>query len=220
MDFLRDSLVQFFITTFLTILGLLLAVYGVLKDKADKARKQPTSSVQTRPYSSATPTYNSYPLPTTTSPSSAPCLIVAGTVICVISISCFLVAGPVYNFVANVISTVTHNVTSGSMSGFGNTPNDTLGAFCSDIQSGAYQEAYAQYSNKLQQEQTYAQFQQTWSNKNVGGGCGYDPVQPSSNTATTTLTTTDFFTKAQTSFHVSLIKDSNGNWKIDRFQQV
>lgn len=216
MDILRDSLVQFFINAFLTILGLFIAVYGIYK-----ASKQPAPPTQTHNYSSAgVPTYSSYPLPATQRSSSAPCLIVAGTVICLISISCFLVAGPVYNFVANVITTVTHISTSGGFSGFGNTPDDTLNTFCSDIKSGDSQNAYEQFSNKLQQEESYAQFQQSWSNKNVLGGCGHDPVTLSGNNATTTLTTTDFFTKAQTSYHVTLIKDSNGIWKIDTFQQV
>lgn len=214
MDLLRNSLVQFFINIFLTILGLFIALYGIYK-----ASKQSTPPVQAH-YSSAVPPYNRYPVTTTQRSSSAPCLIVAGTVVFLISISCFFVAGPVYNFVANVVSTVTHSSGAASIPGFGNTPDDTLSAFCSDIQSGAYQRGYDQYSSKLQQEQSYANFQQVWSNKDVGGGCGHDPVQISGNNANTTLTTTNFFTKAQTNFHVSLTKDSNSNWKIDSFQQV
>lgn len=216
MDLLRDSLVQFFINAFLTILGLFIAVYGIYK-----ASKQPVPPTETRTFSSiGTPAYQGYPLPATRRSSSAPCLIVAGTVICLISISCFLVAGPVYNFAANVIYSVTHNFTSGGIPGFGNTPDDTLNTFCNDIQSGDSEGAYNQFSSKLKLEEHYAQFQQSWSNKNVLGGCGHDPVTLTGNNATTTLTTADYFTKVQTSYHVTLIKDSNGIWKIDTFQQV
>ena len=89
------------------------------------------------------------------------------------------------------------------------TPDKTLDAFCNSMQKGDYQTAYNQFSPALQKMQSEPQFQ----SENKVTSCTHDSSTQSGKTATANLTTVSSGTKS--SGQVTLVQDSNSNWKIN-----
>jgi pSer/pThr/pTyr-binding forkhead associated (FHA) protein/limonene-1,2-epoxide hydrolase len=113
----------------------------------------------------------------------------------------------------------TSNTTVTLMTDSGNTwkitmlptsPAMTLTAFCNALRSRDYPTAYTQLSSRIRRLNAEAQFETDFT----GLTCSYSTVSPSGNTASTTV----LFRNASgqtANAPVSLIQDSNNNWKID-----
>jgi hypothetical protein len=211
MDFLRDPSLQFLITTLVSIAGVILTAVGIFRSadsKQGRAGARPTE--QTTPYRPGWQAQPTYPVPTTISRANAGCLIVPGVILIVSALLCIIFAGPVYGFISNIGNTIVHP--------FNATPNQVLENFCSGIASGAYQEAYDQYSHRLQSEVSSSEFTQMWSSVNISH-CTPGVVSTNGSSAMTTLTIQDFFTKQITIYRIILIQDGSNGWKIDSLQQ-
>ncbi len=199
MEFLRDPFWEFIISTFISVTGIIIPILiGIFQSKSGSG----SSSMSVSP--SANPTG---------------CWIVPTIIVSIVLIIFIVLFGTAFAFISNVVSTVFHSPGIGQNPGliFNNSPDQVLKTYCSSIQSGAYQDAYDQYSRKLKSEVSSAQFTQMWSDKHLGS-CAHDTIQTSGNTATTTLSTEDFFTKQVQSYSVTLIQDGSDGWKIDSIQ--
>ncbi len=110
-------------------------------------------------------------------------------------------------------TTVTLIMDSGSawkISMLPTSPGMTLTAFCNALRSGDYPTAYTQLSSRIKRLNAEAQFETDFT----GLTCSYGTVSPSGNTASTTVTFRN--ASGQTAnAAVSLIQDSNNNWRID-----
>jgi hypothetical protein len=207
MEFLRDSLFQYIVTTLIGVVGLILTAIGLRRSGESKSQALPSMSP------GAFPPMSPGALPRK-SAGGAIVLIVLGLIIIASSVICFVSASVVYGTVSNIIGGFTSNFPGGSINNpFVSTPDGTLDTFCHSIQSGSYQNAYDQYSSKLKAEVSSVQFTETWSDTHWDS-CTHDSVVTSGNTATTRITTHEFFTKKITTYNVSLIQEGN-NWKID-----
>ncbi len=93
------------------------------------------------------------------------------------------------------------------------TPQKTLDTFCTALAAKDYQTAYNQLSSRAQSGASEASFANSFSHAQVTS-CTFGSASESGATATNTIT---FFssTGQHVLEHVTLIKDSNGTWKID-----
>ncbi len=98
------------------------------------------------------------------------------------------------------------------------TPMKTLDAFCKDLQNGQYQQAYDQFSPKLQAQFTEADFAQLLSQDKVDT-CKHGTANDSGTSATTSLQLIHH-SKGVNNDRVTLRKDNQNNWKIDDLQQA
>lgn len=99
---------------------------------------------------------------------------------------------------------------------FNSLPNITLANFCSDIGSQDYTNAYSQTSVGFQSSIPETQFV---SDRSGVVSCTYSNLSNSNGTVTATITyTMNDGSKPQQK--ATLVKDSNGNWKIDSFQNI
>ena len=211
MDFLHDPAWQFLITTLVSIAGVILTAVGIFRSVGDKQPRTETQRIeQTASYRPGFQPQPIYPVPATTSRRNVGCFIVPGVILIVSAVLCIILAGPVYGFVSNIGSMFVHP--------FNATPDQVLENFCSGISSGAYQEAYDQYSHRLQSEVSSAEFTQMWSKISIDH-CTPGVVSTNGNTAMTMLTIQDFFTKQITIYRITLIQDGGNGWKIDFLQQ-
>jgi pSer/pThr/pTyr-binding forkhead associated (FHA) protein len=90
------------------------------------------------------------------------------------------------------------------------TPDKTLDAFCNSMQKGDYKAAYGQFSPTLQKMQSEPQFE----SENKLTSCMHDSATQSGGTAMANLTTVSSSGKAS-SGQITLVQDSNSNWKIN-----
>ncbi len=101
------------------------------------------------------------------------------------------------------------------------TPAQSLTSFCALIQANGSSYAYTElYSDHLKQQVTPQQFEQQWSyaTKPVSSCIG-NISSSSDNSATGTITVQDFPNNQIEVYSVTLIKDQNGQWKIDSMQK-
>ena len=96
------------------------------------------------------------------------------------------------------------------------TAGETLSEFCLFVQAGGLDTAYKVYSDKLKSTVSPSQFNEMWS-KNLTK-CTTNITNSTDTSATGTIATTEFSSGQNTSYHVTLIKDSNGYWRIDSIQ--
>jgi len=90
------------------------------------------------------------------------------------------------------------------------TPDKTLDAFCNSMQKGDYKGAYGQFTPTLQKLQSEPQFE----SENKVTSCTHDSATQSGGTATAHLTTVST-SGAKSSGQITLVQDSNNNWKIN-----
>ena len=90
------------------------------------------------------------------------------------------------------------------------TPEKTLDAFCNSIQRGDYKGAYGDFSSALQKTESEPQFE----SENKGTSCTHSSATQSGGGAKASLTTTSS-SGTKSSGQVTLVQDSNNNWKID-----
>src|SRR5579884_247107 len=196
MSFLHDSFWQFIITTVIAIVGI---VIPLMKSSSDNSPYPGSSGGPSRRW-------------------VAPMVIVSIFLIVLV-----LFYGFFFVTVANIITSFSTHVPNmlSSNPGFSNltsgTPDETLNTYCSDIMSGAYQQAYDEYSTDLKNKVTSSQFVQTWSDQKLDA-CTHDPIEITSNTASTTLSTHGFFTKATVNYKVILVQDGNNGWRINSIE--
>lgn len=97
-----------------------------------------------------------------------------------------------------------------------NLPDQTLTTFCNAVQQGDYQTAYDQFSTGYQQQVSEQQFATAFSAVST---CTHDfPVQ-TGDYASAHMQLAN--SSGQTvNVLVTLVQDSNGNWKIDNLQQA
>jgi hypothetical protein len=93
------------------------------------------------------------------------------------------------------------------------TPNKTLDAFCTAVQQGDYQSAYDQFSTRLQQTVSEARFASVLSKDKVNA-CMHGTTDDTGTSVTNTMKLVHV-SKGVNNDIVTLIKDSNGTWKID-----
>lgn len=211
MDFLRDPALQFLITTLVSIAGVMLTGVGIFRSAHSKqGGTDAQRTEQTAPYRPGLQPQPTFPVPTTSPKANVGCFIVPGVILIVSALLCVILAGPIYGFISNIGNMIVHP--------FNATPDQVLQNFCSGISSGAYQEAYDQYSHKLQSEVSSAEFTQMWSNVHISH-CTPGVVSTNGNSAVTMLTIQDFFTKQITVYRIILIQDGGNGWKIDSLQQ-
>ncbi len=98
-------------------------------------------------------------------------------------------------------------------------PDAVLSDYCTRLQSGDYQGAYNDYSSGLKSQISSADFARMWANKPIHP-CLYNISSSSDQSASAMITITEFPSNSPTNYSVMLIKDSNGDWKIDSFQQA
>lgn len=97
-------------------------------------------------------------------------------------------------------------------------PAKTLDAFCTDMQNEDYHAAYTEFSPSYQQRTPERYFVGLLTLANIHfASCTYSPVNENGDTATSTLTYQSTNGKTGTD-QVTLIKDSNSDWKINYFQ--
>ena len=89
-------------------------------------------------------------------------------------------------------------------------PEKTLDAFCNSMQKGDYKGAYGQFSSGLQKSESEPQFE----SENKGISCTHSSATQAGGTAKASLTTTSS-SGTKSSGQVTLVQDSNSNWKID-----
>jgi hypothetical protein len=211
MDFLRDPVLQFLITTLVSIVGVFLTAVGIFRSTGSQQKRDEAQRItQTAAYRPSWPTQPTHPVSTTTPGMNVGCFIVPGIILIVSALLCIIFAGPIYGFASNIGNRIVHP--------FNATPDQVLVNFCSGIGSGDYQSAYDQYSHRLQSEVSSAEFTQMWSGVNIAH-CTPGVVATNGISATTTLAIQDFFTKQITTYRVILIQDGSNGWKIDSFQQ-
>ncbi|MBV9230425.1 MAG: hypothetical protein JOZ18_14035 [Chloroflexi bacterium] len=105
------------------------------------------------------------------------------------------------------------------------TPKEVLSTYCTHLRSGDSATAYDQYSDKLKSQITASDFVQ--KNKFVSnciGNISNTSAQSAKGTVTVTAEPFDTTTaqppsSTTTDYDVTLIKDSNGDWKIDSMTQ-
>lgn len=90
------------------------------------------------------------------------------------------------------------------------TPDKTLDAFCNSMQKGDYKGAYNQFSPSLQKTESEPQFE----SENKGTSCTHDSATQSGGSAQANLTTVAS-SGTKSSGQVTLVQDSNNNWKIN-----
>jgi serine/threonine protein kinase len=99
---------------------------------------------------------------------------------------------------------------SWKISSFSSLPDNTLDAFCSDIQSENYQAAYNEFSAGLQTVKSETQFAKDWAGTTT---CTHTPSTASSNSTITAMVMLG--SGAGNELQATLIQDSTGQWKID-----
>jgi predicted component of type VI protein secretion system len=97
------------------------------------------------------------------------------------------------------------------------TPAKTLDAFCNALTSGDNHTAYTQFSSNFQRQVSEPAFTQVVSQDKITT-CAHGTPNESGNSAKTTLKLVHKSTITNNDV-VTLIKDSNGDWKIDNLQQ-
>ena len=90
------------------------------------------------------------------------------------------------------------------------TPEKTLDTFCNSMQKGDYKGAYGQFSSSLQKTESEPQFE----SENKGTSCTHSSSTQSGGIAKANLTTTSS-SGTRSSGQVTLVQDSNHNWRID-----
>jgi hypothetical protein len=191
MSFLRDPFWQFIISTCIAIAGIIIPLLvGFFQSKGGGGSPQMSMS----------PSSN-----------SSGCWIVPTVIVSIILIFFIVFSGFVFTFISQVIGSSSFPTNLSS-------PDQVLNSYCQDIQSGAYQQAYDEYSTKLKSKVTSSQLTQMWADQHLDS-CTHNSVVESTNAANTTLSTHDFFTKNITNYNVTLIRDGNNGWKIDNIQQ-
>ena len=98
----------------------------------------------------------------------------------------------------------------------GSTPTKTLDAFCSNVQSKNYQNAYALISVDYQARYAEPNFKTYFS---AVTSCTHNSVTTTNGDTTSTITLAPDSTYPWT-YQVTLLKDSSGNWKIDSFSSA
>lgn len=192
MSFLRDPFWQFIISTCIAIAGIIIPLLvGFFQSKGGGGSPQMSMS----------PSSN-----------SSGCWIVPTVIVSIILIFFIVFSGFVFTFISQVIGS------SSFPTNMPSSPDQVLNSYCQDIQSGAYQQAYDEYSTKLKSKVTSSQLTQMWADQHLDS-CTHNSVVESTNAANTTLSTHDFFTKNITNYSVTLIRDGNNGWKIDNIQQ-
>ncbi len=96
------------------------------------------------------------------------------------------------------------------------TAAETLSIFCLYVQAHGLDTAYKLYSDNLKSQVSPTQFNITWSK--ALSNCTTNVTSSSDSTAMGTISTTDFNSGQNTTYTVTLIKDSNGYWRIDSIQ--
>ena len=96
------------------------------------------------------------------------------------------------------------------------TPAETLSAFCLFVQAGGLDTAYKLYSDKLKSTVSPEQFNNTWGK--TLSKCTTNITNSTETSATGTIATTEFPSGQMVSYNVTLSKDSNGDWRIDRIE--
>lgn len=109
-----------------------------------------------------------------------------------------------------------------------NAPDEVLSGYCFSLQSGDLQGAYNDYSSGLKNQITSTDFVNMWSNRHIDN-CVPSISSSSNQQASGTISTSVFPPYSATptngpppditkTYSVMLIKDSNGDWKIDSIQ--
>ncbi len=98
----------------------------------------------------------------------------------------------------------------------GSTPTKTLDAFCSNVQSKNYQSAYALISVDYQAKYAEPNFKTYFS---AVTSCTHSNVTTANGDTMSTITLAPDTTYPWT-YQVTLLKDSNGTWKIDSFSSA
>ena len=196
MSFLHDSFWQFIISTIIAVLGIIIPLI------ASKAQSKSSGGSMSAGY---------------TAPSGrwiAPTIVISIFLILFIAFNSII-----FTLIANAISSSPFHSSIASFTNLtSGTPDQTLSSYCSDIQSGAYQQAYDEYSANLKNQVSSSQLTQMWSGQHLDG-CTHDTINTTGNSANTTLSTHDFFTKAVANYKVTLLEDGNNGWKIDSITQ-
>ncbi len=97
------------------------------------------------------------------------------------------------------------------------TPQKTLDLFCSSLQKQDYKTAYIQFSPNMQQNFTESQFASLFASDKVAN-CRYGAVGEMSTSTTTSLQLVHHVSGETNNDSVTLIKDAQGQWKIDSLQ--
>ncbi len=196
MSFLHDPFWQFMISTCIAVAGIIIPLLiGFFQ-----SRSGGTSQMSMSP-----------------SGSSAGRWIVPTVIVSVLLIFLIVFFGIIFTFISQVIGSFPSSPNI-SILNTSSSPDQVLNSYCQDIQSGAYQQAYDEYSTKLKSKVTSSQLTQMWVDQHIDS-CTHDPVKVSGNSANTTLSTHDFFTKNTVNYSITLIQDGNNGWKIDNIQQ-
>jgi len=196
MSVLHDPFWQFIISTCIAVAGIIIPLLiGFFQSRSGGTSQMSMSS----------------------SGGSAGRWIVPTVIVSILLIFFIVFFGIVFTFISQVMGSFpfpTHIPGLNTSS----SPDQVLSSYCQDIQSGAYQQAYDEYSTNLKSKVTSSQLTQMWVDQHVDS-CTHDPVNVSANSANTTLSTHDFFTKKTVNYSVTLIQDGNNGWKIDNLQQ-
>jgi hypothetical protein len=201
MSFLHDPFWQFIINGCIAIAGIIIPLLvGVVQSKKGGNSSAAGGSV---------------------SNGDVGCWVVPTIVLSIMLIIVIVFSGIFFTFASQLIGNLSSwkgpGISFPSLS-VASDPGQVLDSYCQDVSSGAYQQAYDEYSTSLKSKVSSSQFTQMWVDQHLDA-CTHDSVQVSGSSASTALSTHDFFTKNTVNYNVTLVKDGSNGWKIDSIQQ-
>lgn len=201
MSYLRDPFWQFVISTIIAVAGIIIPlIIGAVQ--ARKSRSPGPPQWQPSAHSSG---------------HSSGCWVIPVVGISLLLIILVIFFTTIFTFISGTLSRFS-GINIGSVASLtSSTPDDALNTFCHSIQSGAYQEAYDEYSSNLKAQVSSSEFIDMWSDQNLEA-CTHDTINTSGNQASTTLTTRNFFTHEARSYNVTLVQEADKSWRIDSLE--